>query len=194
MSEHHQTTDHTPMTNTLTDDAMRFGSVSKLNHWISAALFLGAFGLGIFIENGGLSREAIGPYMQWHKAFGVSVLIYGLWRVGWRVASGFPKPVAPVPAWQDKSARVVHIGLLAAILAMPISGIAMNLAGGRDLSIWGLTLLSSPGEIHWLDTVAETVHGAAPPIILLLLVLHIGGALKHHFIDRDATLRRMTAG
>lgn len=185
---------HPVKTSPITDGPTHFGSVSKINHWITAAIFLGALGLGIFIENSELPREAVSPYMQWHKAFGVSVLIYGLWRVGWRVANGFPKPVEQMPAWQDRTAKVVHVGLLTAILAMPISGILMSIAGGRDLSIWGLTLLPSLGKIEWLDTVAKAVHETAPPVILLMLALHIFGALKHHFIDRDTTLRRMTAG
>ncbi len=70
----------------------------------------------------------------------------------------------------------------------------MTLAGGRALAIGSVTLLPSPGEIAWLHTVAETIHETAPPLLLLLLALHVGAALKHHLIDRDATLRRMIGG
>ena len=168
-----------------------FGFVSKLNHWISATLFLGAFAIGLYIENGGLTREAIGPYMQWHKTFGVALLIYGFWRVGWRIAQGFPRGNTGMPRWQAQVAKLIHIGLLAAILVMPVSGVLMTIAAGRDLSIWGVTLLAAQGKIPWLDAVAGAVHGFAPPVILVLLTLHIGAALKHHFIDRDTTLRRM---
>ncbi|RKF16688.1 cytochrome b [Roseovarius spongiae] len=175
----------------LSDGIDSFGIVSKLNHWISATLFLGALGLGLYIDNGGLTREAIGPYMQWHKALGVAVLIYGLWRVGWRIAQGFPRGAIKAPRWQERVAKLSHIGLLIAILAMPVSGVLMTIAAGRDLSIWGVTLLSAPAKTAWLDGVAGAVHDLAPPVILVLLALHIGAALKHHFIDRDATLRRM---
>ena len=67
----------------------------------------------------------------------------------------------------------------------------MTIAAGRDLSIWGVTLLSAQGKIAWLGGIAGAVHGIAPPVILVLLTLHIGAALKHNFIDRDATLRQM---
>ena len=129
--------------------------------------------------------------MQWHKAFGVALLIYGFWRVGWRIAQGFPRGNTGMPRWQARVAKLTHIGLLAAILVMPVSGVLMTIAAGRDLSIWGVTLLTAQGKIPWLDAAAGVVHGFAPSVILVLLTLHIGAVLKHHFIDRDATLRRM---
>lgn len=122
------------------------------------------------------------------------MLVYGLWRVGWRIGHGFPRPDATLPLWQERLARGVHIGLLAAIPAMPVSGVLMTIAAGRDLTVWGATLLPALGELAWLDALAHAVHSLAPPVILALLALHIGAALKHHFIDHDATLRRMTAG
>ena len=64
------------------DSRCRYGAVSRLNHWIIAVLFLAALGLGLFMAYGGLPREAVAPWMQWHKTLGVLVLIYGCWRVG----------------------------------------------------------------------------------------------------------------
>ena len=176
------------------DSLAGYGAISRLNHWITAALFLGALGLGLFMTYGGLPREAIAPLMQWHKFLGVLVLVYGLWRVVWRARQGFPAPAARMPRWQERAAALVHAGLLTAILAMPVSGILMTLAGGRALAIWDVTLLPSAGKIEWLHTTAEAIHETAPPILLLLLALHIGAALKHHVIDRDTTLRRMITG
>ena len=143
---------------------------------------------------GGLKREAVAPLMAWHKFLGVLVLVFGLWRVAWRMRQGFPEPVASMPRWQRAASKAVHFGLLAAIVAMPVSGILMTIAGGRALIVWGLTLLPSLGKYTWLNAAAGAVHETAPPILLLLLAIHIGGALKHHLLDRDATLRRMIRG
>lgn len=181
-------------TTSLQDRPNAYGPVSRLNHWLTAAGFLAALTLGLVIGYGGLARETVGALMDWHKLFGVIVLGYGLWRVGWRIAQGFPAPAAPMPRWQAAISKTVHVGLLAAILAMPLSGVLMTLAGGRALDLWGVTLLPSLGEIGWLDVVAGTLHDVLPPLILVLLVLHIGATLMHHFVDRDATLVRMTSG
>ena len=77
---------------------------------------------------------------------------------------------------------------------MPLSGVVMTLAGGRSLAVWTVTLLPSTGKVAWLHAVAETIHETAPPLLVALLALHVGAALEHHLIDRDATLRRMIRG
>ncbi|WP_121065684.1 cytochrome b [Chachezhania antarctica] len=171
-----------------------YGCVSRFNHWLTATLFIGALGLGLVMAYGGLPRESVGALMGWHKALGVATIAYGLWRVGWRIAKGFPPPASETHAWQIAASKAVHVGLLAAILAMPLSGILMTVSAGRALSIWGVTLLPSLGEIGWLETAAEAVHTQLPFAVLAMLALHIGAALKHHFIDHDATLARMTSG
>lgn len=171
-----------------------YGRVSRLNHWITAAVFLAALGLGLIMAYAGLARETIGALMDWHKLFGVSVLAYGFWRVGWRIAHGFPAPAGPMARWQAVASKTVHVGLLVAILAMPLSGILMTIAGGHALDVWGLTLLPSLGEIAWLGVATNTVHAFLPWLILALLALHIGAALKHRFINHDATLARMMSG
>ena len=50
---------------------------------------MGALGLGLVMAYGSLGRDAIGGLMDWHKALGVFVLVFGLWRVGWRLVEGF---------------------------------------------------------------------------------------------------------
>lgn len=179
---------------TLRDGPAAYGLVSRLNHWITAGAFLGALGLGLVMAYGGLAREQVGALMDWHKLLGVAVLLYGLWRVAWRMAQGFPAPAARMPRWQERASKGVHVGLLAAIVAMPLSGVLMTVAGGRALDLWNVTLVPSPGEVAWLDVAASAVHAYAPWAVLALLTLYIGGALKHHLVDRDATLARMTTG
>ena len=178
----------------LRDRPAAYGLVSRLDHWIVAGSFLAALGLGLVIGSGGLEREQGGALMDWHKLLGVAVLLLGLWRVGWRLAEGFPASATAMQGWQERASKAVHLGLLAAILAMPLSGVLMTLAGGRVLDAWGVTLLPALPETPWLDAAAGAVHEALPWAVLALLALHVGGALKHHLVDRDDTLARMTTG
>jgi cytochrome b561 len=178
----------------LGDGPASYGLVSRINHWTIAALFLGALLLGLFMEYSGLPREQVSGLMPFHKLLGVAVLLFGLWRVGWRVARGFPAPVSKQPHWQDLIAKLVHWVLLAAILLMPLSGVATTLAGGRALEIFGLQLLPAIGEIAWLDAAAGWLHGTLGLAVTAILVLHIGAALKHQLVDHDGTLVRMTRG
>ena len=188
------TNTHPTPQNILRDGSATYGLLSRLNHWITAAAFLGALGLGLTMAYGGLAREEVSALMDWHKLLGIAVLLYGIWRVGWRIAEGFPAAEKSMPLWQARTSKAVHIGLLAAIVAMPLSGVLMTVAGGRALDVWDVSLLPSFGEIAWLDAAASAIHAYAPWAVLVMLALHIGGALKHHFVDRDTTLARMTTG
>lgn len=169
-----------------------YGSVSRVNHWITAAAFLAALVIGLVIDYAGLPDEQVFALYDWHMLFGTFVLLFGLWRVGWRIANGFPAPAAPTPRWQEIASRAVHLGLLAVIVIMPISGVLMTVSGGFDVALWGVVLMPSIGEVDWLNAAAGFAHWFLSLVILGLLALHIGAVLKHHFVDRDPTLERMT--
>lgn len=164
-----------------------YGTLSRFNHWAAALGFMAALALGLTMARGGLAREAIGALMDWHKALGVFVFLFGLWRVGWRIAQGFAADAPDTPLWQRRVARVVHVLLLAGTVLMPLSGILMTVAGGRALSVWDVTLIPPIGEIGWLDALASRIHASLGLFITAVLTLHIAAALKHRL---DNALRR----
>ncbi|MCV0426846.1 MAG: cytochrome b [Roseibium sp.] len=171
-----------------------YDAVSRLNHWIVAIAMIGMLGFGLYLENSGLDRRTLFPLLQIHKALGVLVLIYGTWRVGYRLMQGFPAPLGNISAWQEVAAKAVHWILLASIIVMPLSGLVMSLAGGHDVGVFGLFTISSQGEFPAINSAASVAHGLGGKILLFTIVLHILGALKHRIIDRDATLSRMVTG
>lgn len=85
--------------------ATTYGTTSRINHWIIAIAMIGMPGLGLYLEFGGLGREAKGPLRNIHKAVGVLVLLFGAWRVAWRLLKGFPAAASSVPAWQEMASR-----------------------------------------------------------------------------------------
>lgn len=87
----------------------------------------------------------------------------------------------------------MHVALLAVTVVMPATGILMSLAGGRALEIGGFTFLPALPEIPRLAAAAHAVHEALPPALVALVALHVGAALKHHFLHRDPTLARITS-
>ncbi|MEM8571132.1 MAG: cytochrome b [Pseudomonadota bacterium] len=165
--------------------------ISRINHWIIALAIIMMTGVGFFLgrvmERGPEKAALLGT----HKAVGVLVLIYGLWRVGYRLAQGFKADAAPMPAWQARAAHAVHWILLAAILIMPVSGIAGSYFRGRATEVFGLFTIPAGPEIEVLSGAASATHDFMALILLAALLLHIGGALKHHLIDKDTTLLRM---
>ncbi|MBT5414276.1 MAG: cytochrome b, partial [Rhodospirillaceae bacterium] len=88
-------------------------------------------------------------------------------------------------------ARTVHWLLLLGALAMPIAGIAHALGEGREISVFGLFSFGRIAPDEALAEWAGAVHENAAFALIALIALHLVGALKHHWIDRDGTLTRM---
>ncbi|QCB47052.1 cytochrome b [Hydrogenophaga sp. PAMC20947] len=170
---------------------LTYGATSRINHWVIAIAMMGMLGFGLYLEFGGLAREAKGPLIGIHKAIGVLILIFGLWRVTWRLLKGFPAPASNMPAWQDMASKFAHWMLLAGVVVMPVSGLVGSLFGGRAVSVFGLFTLPAQAKIEWLQSFSGGVHGLFGKALAVIVVIHFAAALKHHFIDKDATLSRM---
>lgn len=172
-----------------------YSTVDRINHWLVAVAVIGLLTAGWILYLDTLDQETAGSLRDMHKAVGICVLVFGLWRVGYRLVNGFPESVGKVPSWQVMSARIAHYILLAGILVMPLSGFARGYFAGRGTDLFGL--VSIPGaavENEALSDLGSTVHFYAGLLVTLVLALHILAALKHHFLDRDSTLLRMMSG
>ncbi len=161
-------------------------------HWVIAVAILAMIPLGIAAE-----EMAKGPARDFvfnsHKALGLLILVLATWRLGVRLSEGFPQPVARYTFVERTLAHAVHGLLLAVTVLAPLTGIGRIIGRGQPLEIFGLTLLpAGPGNPFALS-LARSVH-SGPVLVLglgVLIALHVIGALKHHILDRDATLTRM---
>jgi cytochrome b561 len=175
----------------LLDSDKRFGFVSIANHWLVALLIIGMLSLGLYLAD--LPKGPWkGQLFTIHKSFGILVLMLGAARIGWRLGNMLPGPVDTSRPLLRKIARLLHVLLMAMMLALPLSGWAMSSAGEHPVSFFGLfTLPPLLAADKDLARVLGDVHEALAWTLMALLVLHVGAALQHHFIARDATLRRM---
>lgn len=174
----------------LRDSATKFGALSIINHWLIAALFITLVPMGLYME--GMER---GPD-KWqlydlHKSLGVIVLVYGFWRVSWRFIQGFPEHVEGVLAWEKKAAKISHYALLAAIVIMPVSGYIMSEAGGHAIEVFGLFTMPAIPDNESAAFIASGFHGTVGKLTILVFVIHFSAAMKHHFVNKDSTLKRM---
>ena len=97
-----------------------------------------------------------------------------------------------MPDWQVRAAAATHVLLYALMLAIPLSGWLYSSATGVQVVYLGLVPLPDlvPKD-KTLAAVLKAVHGTLNFTLLALVIIHSGAALKHHFVDRDAVLRRM---
>ena len=168
-----------------------YGLISRLNHWAVALAMIGMLAFGLYLENAEIARADRGALMGLHKSLGALFLAFALWRVGYRLAQGFPASAAAMSPLLEFAAKAAHWGLLACILIMPLSGLLMSLYGGHAVDVFGLFAIDGFEKNASVSGAAGAAHGVVGKLAIALILLHIGAALKHHFIDRDATLRRM---
>lgn len=168
----------------------RFGAVSKLLHWATLVAVATTVPLAWIMQEMPLGVAKFEAY-GWHKSIGILILTLTLVRLAWRWSNPRPRPLAG-PVWQRRLAAAVHAGLYACLIAMPTVGLLHSAAANTPVSVFGLFVLPPPiGPDRALVEPLATAHGALALALLGLIALHVAGALKHHLLDRDATLRRM---
>jgi cytochrome b561 len=172
-----------------------YNFVDRFNHWFAALFFVAIACAGWALYFDSFDRATAGTVRDLHKAFGTLIGVFAIWRVGVRLARGFPPPADGTSTAYAGLARTIHYVLLAGVLIMPASGLAKSLFAGRSVDLFGLLTLGSPNSKNEAYAeLASSVHFFAGVAISLAVCLHILAALKHHFLDRDQTLVRMWRG
>lgn len=162
-------------------------------HWAVAAAVLGMLAYGYWIQTLP-SAQGRTADVQIHKSLGVLVFVLALARVLWRAREGFPPPAGPHGSAQRRAALGLHLFLIAATLLMPLSGIGRSLAYARPVSVFGWPLIPRLFEDRQetLYAISATLHDGLALVLSAGILVHVGAALKHHYLDRDDTLRRIT--
>lgn len=176
---------------TLKNTDARWGPVSQLLHWLIVLLILGQGTIGLLMTDLRNSPDKIQIYAL-HKSVGLTIFALAVLRLAWRWHAGTPRPVAGMPRWQERAARLSHWGLYALLFAIPISGWVLNSAAGFPLQWFGLfNLPALVGGDPALRETAGDVHALLFWTLVALALVHAGAAFYHHLFQRDATLARM---
>jgi cytochrome b561 len=171
---------------------VRYTYTAMLLHWLIALLVVAAFTMGVVMTDiPGLTPTKL-RYYSWHKWMGVTVLLLAVLRVLWRLGHAAPAYPATMPRWQQGAARGLHGLLYVLIFAVPLSGYFYSLASGVPVVYLGLVELpvlidASPT----LKPVLKAVHFWLNMLLAASVAIHVGAALKHQFVDRDGTMRRI---
>ena len=170
---------------------MSYTKTAKALHWLMAALLFGLLGIGFYMHDLPLSPEKLQLY-SWHKWAGVTAFLLVAFRLFWRLAHRPPALPASMPKRMQFAAHAGHLLLYVLMIAIPLSGWLMSSAKGFQTVYFGvLPLPDLVGKDKELGDLLKEAHEALNFGLLVLVGLHVAGALKHHLIDKDATLRRM---
>ncbi|MEB0092578.1 cytochrome b [Pseudomonas sp. CCI1.2] len=176
----------------LRNSSSRYGLVSMVLHWGVAVVVFGLFALGLWMVG-------LDYYDTWrkaapdlHKSIGITLFAVMLFRVVWRLFSPAPPKLSTYGKWTRLGATFGHVFLYVGLFATMFAGYLISTADGVGISVFGLFEVPSLiDSIPDQADVAGDVHLYLAWILVIFSVLHGLAALKHHFIDRDATLTRM---
>ena len=169
-----------------------YGLVAISLHWVVALTVIGLAILGLWM----VDLSYYSPWYRsapfWHKSIGLTLFAVMLFRLLWRWANPSPDHLPNHKRWELSLAGAVHVLLYLLLFVIVISGYLISTATGQGISVFGW--FEVPALITGLASQADragAVHYWVAIGVLGLAALHALGALKHHFLDRDDTLRRM---
>lgn len=160
-------------------------------HWLMALVIPALFGVGLWMTG-------LDYYSSWyktapdlHKSFGILLaflLVLRLAVIGWR-----GKPAAlPGRSIQQRLATGVHLLMYLLLIGILVSGYLISTADGRGIPVFNLFEVPGMGAFfNDQADIAGEIHFYLAWALVLLAAVHALAALKHHFIDRDNTLKRM---
>ena len=168
-----------------------WGALSKALHWLIVLLIINQW---VIAERAdalplGLAKLQV---LAWHKSFGITILGLAVIRLLWRWMNPTPDLRAETKPWERVLAKLTHVLLYALIFAMPLTGWMMSSAKNFPVSwfrLFQLPDLVQPDEAMFHRM--QDLHHLLFKILVGVALLHIAGALKHHFVDRNDVLKRM---
>ena len=182
----------------------RYTGTAIALHWIVGALILVNIALAWTWPN--VADGAVRPLIDTHKSIGVTVLGLVAMRLLWRWTHTPPPLPAHHKPWERRAAHWTHVALYVLMVAMPLSGWIMDSAwdkaAANPMPYFGLFTFPRIGVVMALDPhtkkqihdAMQATHELSAKLLYALFALHVAGALKHQYLDKDRELARMGVG
>jgi len=172
----------------------RYSAVAVILHWLIAIAVIVNWRLAETAEH--LEGPAAQVYMNPHKALGILVLVLTAVRIVWRLVNPPPALDPAYKTWERMLAKTVHAIFYILLISIPLLGWIASSSFGYGIDMFGLfevpalPVANNPDAGKWVIGIHKTLWTP----FLILIVLHVLGALKHHFMDRNGELGRMIPG
>jgi len=173
-------------------------------HWLIAVMIIANIALAWVWPHA--ADDQVRPMINAHKSIGITVLGLAIMRLLWRFTHRPPAYPPSYQGWERAASHGVHALLYLVMFAMPLSGWIMDSAwkdaGTHPMFWFGLFEWPRIAWFQHLDPALRdslhdgfgAAHAWAAYALYALFVLHVGGALKHQFLDRERELQRMWPG
>lgn len=164
-------------------------TVTSVTHWLIAVVMIGMLIFGFYLRYF-VSIEANEALVALHRQIGFLVLVPASGSIIWRMSQGRLPNAKLQSGWMRVLVAAVHWSLLAATMAIPLSGLAMTLGHGGAIDLFGVFKVGPLAEPnHTLAQLGSVLHAKLGKVLALAIALHIAGAVKHHFYLAAAWIR-----
>jgi cytochrome b561 len=168
----------------------QYNMLAKILHWCSAFLILGLFLLGLWMVELTYYSQWYKLAPHWHKSVGLCLFFVTIFRLIWKTTT--KAPVIEGQRWEKFAAKLLHHLFYVLLFAVFISGYMISTADGRSIQIFNWFALPGLGAFFEnQEDIAGVIHFYLACAIIALAIVHALAALKHHFINKDNTLRKM---
>jgi cytochrome b561 len=171
-------------------EVKNYNLVARGVHWVSALVIIGLFAVGLWMVDLSYYSEWYRTAPHWHKSIGLLLAGLTLFRLFWKIVTASPKVEGA--AYEVIGAKLAHLGMYAILLALFASGYLISTEDGRGIDVF--TWFTVPGLGALFENqadIAGQVHFYAAWALIIIAAVHAIAALKHHFINKDNTLRKM---
>lgn len=174
----------------------RYDRVQIILHWLIAAMILTMIVLGLFMVQ--LPKQSELPpgeesvrafWFLLHKSLGMTVAIFVLLRVVWRLTHKAPPLPDYLPKWQEQLSRLSHGLLYGLMVAMPISGYLQSMYSKYDTKFWGMVLPRLAEADDAKREIFTEIHEVLAFTLIAVLLVHIAAAMKHRLAGNDIPKR-----
>ncbi len=170
-----------------------YSTTARRFHWWTVLLVVVQIPVGLFMVRYGAATDFAAPTGQLydaHKLTGLLILLLVVLRLGYRLAHGAPADEPTIEPWQKVLSHVTHWAIYALLIIVPVLGwLAVSYYGPFEPFGIRLPALASQDEAR--ATQVFFLHMLAAYALILLVGMHVGGALFHYLIRKDGVLARM---
>lgn len=169
----------------------KYTSVAIWLHWVVGIAILGQLALGVYMGDIPKDTPDRSWYFNLHKSIGVTLAIFIVLRIIWRLSHRPPPLEGLIPAWQVMASKISHWVLYLCMIAMPTTGMIMSSYSKYGVKVWGMKLI--PGSDNeasrefWLG-----LHEFTSEILMVFIAIHVLAALKHLMMEDSNVFQRMT--
>ena len=172
----------------LTNNLTEYGTISKIFHWLSAAVLLVQIPLGFYLVDLDFNEKRL-TVESVHVLLGLSIFYLTLLRLFYKILNPTPRLSSSIFPGQKLIAKLNHIFLYISIFIITISGALKKLFNGEILDLFFFNLETK--DNFELAELFYNIHIIANYTLIVLISLHILAVIVHKIIFKENLIKKI---